>query len=341
MSEYLPTGSFATWTVTTFKDSLISTLESDDVPGVTNLYFYFYAVTLRGWSEIRQAVLAWMMFDSHREVSAYVGTDHAITDPEGLEAMRDDGIDVHLMQNYSGVFHPKVVWLKRPNKTHIWAGSNNMTRDGLVNNIEFAITIQCTYIPQDLLRWADEVHHGSVDLTARNLQSYSNQRSQFERERMKNKTTAFTWHERGDPPFQDHPLVQAGALVVEIMPRETGAGGKQIQLPINAARIFFGLVNNVEITLAERGHPESTRQLTMTLFQNHTVRLVISELEYRDRPCVIVFYRIDRYSYEFEIVREAITPKQHRQLLSECCNNQTRLGIQALGNRRRVIGDRY
>jgi len=35
-----------------------------------------------------------------------------------------------------------------------WAGSNNITRDGLVNNIEFAVAIRSAEVPRDLRCWA-------------------------------------------------------------------------------------------------------------------------------------------------------------------------------------------
>ena len=333
MNGSLPTGSFATWTVTALKDSLISTLESDDASGDANLRFYFYAVTWQGWSEIRQSVLDWIDFDNAREVSAYVGTDHAMTDPAGLEAMRSDGVAVRLMKNYHGVFHPKVVWLERSKESHVWAGSNNMTRDGLIDNIEFAVVIRCVDIPQNMQQWAHEVHNGSVELNDNDLRSYRNQRSKFEQERMKREATAFTWNGRGDFPPEGQPSVQAGDLVIEIMPRETGSDGKQIQLPILAAREFFRLANDQEkeIRLAERGRPKSVRSLTMRLFPNNTARLVISELEYRDRPCMIVFRRTGLDDYEFEILRESIVPSRYRQLLNERCDRQTHSGSRRWG----------
>lgn len=176
----LPTGAFGSWTVTKFRDSLISTLKDDATLGRANLSFYFYAVTLRGWSEISDSVLAWLEFDDCRAANAYVGTDHAITDPDGLEAMARDGVAVRLMQNYRGVFHPKVVWLERSRETRVWAGSNNITRDGLVNNIEFALAIRSEVAPDDLFRWSKEVHTASVELTDERLQSYRGQRADFE-----------------------------------------------------------------------------------------------------------------------------------------------------------------
>lgn len=75
------------------------------------------------------------------------------------------------------------------------------------------------------------------------------------------------------------------------MPRETGLGGKQIQFPMDAVREFFRVDDTKIITLTERDIPRSRRELTMTVYPNNTARLVIQELEYRDRPCVIVFHK--------------------------------------------------
>lgn len=84
------------------------------------------------------------------------------------------------------------------------------------------------------------------------------------------------------------------------------------------------------ITLIERDSPRSVRELTMTVFPNNTVRLVISELEYRDRPCVIVFRRRGPSDYEFEIVRKSIVPGQYR-LLIDGCDRRTRTGSRRWG----------
>ena len=326
----LPTGVFGSWKVTRFKDSLISALESDKTLGRACLSFYFYAVTSRGWSELRDSVEGWLEFDAGRSASAYVGTDHAITDPDGLEAMAISGVIVRLMKNYRGVFHPKVVWLERSHETHVWAGSNNITRDGLVNNIEFAVAIRGAEAPRDLVRWANEIHSASVALTDQRLQSYRNQRADFEERRMQANATAFTWRERGDSPIGGAPPVRAGDLVLEVMPRETGPGGKQIQVPVEAASEFFGVDGTGVIILIERGNPKSRRALRMTVYPNNTVRLVISELEYRDRPCAIVFRRTGPSDYEFEIVRESIVPGKYR-LLIDGCDRRTREGSRRWG----------
>lgn len=150
MDAALPTGSFGSWTVTKLKDSLISALTGDGRGDGAKLRFYFYAVTLSGWNQLRDSVRTWLECDDGRSACAYVGTDHAITDPAGLEEMAEDGVAVRLMRDYRGVFHPKVVWLERAHESCVWAGSNNITRDGLVNNVEFAVAIRSAEVPRDL-----------------------------------------------------------------------------------------------------------------------------------------------------------------------------------------------
>ncbi len=321
MTNHLPTGSFSTWKVAEFRDSLNSTLKEDRKKGDAQLRLYFYAVTKRGWDEIRTSTLSWMRFDRRRKVFAYVGTDHAITDPEGLKAMADDGVTVRLMSNYRGVFHPKVVWLDHSTRCRVWIGSNNLTRDGLINNIEFAAMIQSDDAPQELRKWADEIHAGSITLTEDNLSSYRNERHKFERAHMRAGMATFTWCLKREPPAAKRSVAKVD-LIVEVMPKETGAGGKHIQIPIQAAKEFFKLSGSRKVTLTEKNNRRSKRELTMTLFPNRTVRLVINELEYRDRPCVVLFHRTGSDRYQFEIIPESIFPTRYRSLLA-LCDRQT------------------
>lgn len=324
MNSHLPTGSFAQWDVTAFKDSLLSALKNDREKGEAKLRLYFYAVTMRGWDEIRSGIKRWMKLDRHRRVVAYVGTDHAITDPQGLESMFSCGVSVRIMVNYRGVFHPKVVWLDHPKRCQVWIGSNNLTRDGLLNNIEFAAAIQSDCAPQELKKWAGKVHAGSIALTKSKLESYRRERREFEQRRAESNITSFTWSSKNEPVTGGRTATK-GDLVIEIMPRETGVGGKQIQVPVQAAREFFQLEDSKEITLYKKNKPSSERKLTLTLFRNSTVRLVINELEYRDRPCVILFHRTPSDRYNFDIISELISPRRYRYLLG-ICDRRTRKG---------------
>ncbi len=324
MHTVLPTCNFDAWTVRSLRDSLLSELAGDQSSAA--LLLFFYAITLSGWNEIRKPILRWKRANDTRAVTVYVGTDHGITDPSAIEAMQQAGLNVQLMESYRGVFHPKVVWLKGQRSNSVWVGSNNLTKDGLLNNIEFAVLIQSRDIPLELQRWADAVAAGSSALTAELIASYKSEREAFERRRASTKTTTFTWSKKREPASAPVPSLYKGDLILEIMPEET-RGGNQIQIPRQAARMFFGLArvgDQTEIRL-RRGGTTETRSLVITVFGNNTVRLSINELEYRDRPCVIVFHKADDNIIEFEIVAESIFPSRYRSLIS-LCERQTRAG---------------
>jgi hypothetical protein len=117
------------------------------------------------------------------------------------------------------------------------------------------------------------------------------------------------------------------------MPKETGDEGKQIQLPIEAAKTFFG-VSKVGTKKTIRLKPkdgQEYRDLSMTVFRNNTVRLSMSDLEYSDRPCVVVFHPTARGAFRFEIVAQNISPNRYRFLIARCTNRTRR------GSRRWVI----
>lgn len=324
MADLIPTGIFSSWAITSFRDSLIAELEKKSK--ATELQLFFYAVTLSGWNEVSSAVKRWQSAKARRKVTMYVGTDHGITDPDALETMKRDGVSVQLMVNYSGVFHPKLVWLSGSAEHVVWIGSNNLTRDGLANNIEFAAVIRTDRVPDRLHDWARGVTDGSVPLDAELLDSYRSERAQFERRRAATKSMTFTWSRRTEPISRSTPRPRRGDLILEVMPEET-RGGNQVQLPKEAVRQFLGLEeigDQVLIKLKQKGKG-TFRNLLVSVFSNNTVRISINELEYRDRPCVLVLRKLSTNRLEFEIIPAAVFPTRYRLLLA-ACTNQTRSG---------------
>ncbi|WP_333981589.1 phospholipase D family protein [Burkholderia gladioli] len=324
MAQLIPTGIFSSWAVTSFRDSLIA--ELDRKSRATELQLFFYAVTLSGWNEVSSVIRKWRSAKSRRKVTIYVGTDHGITDPDALEAMDRDGVFVQLMVNYSGVFHPEVVWLSGGTEHIVWIGSNNLTRDGLANNIEFAAMIRSDRVPDLLRDWAQEVAAGSIPLDTGLLDSYRSERAQFEKHRAAAKSMTFTWSRRTEPADRSKPRLRAGDLILEVMPEET-RGGNQVQLPKDAVRQFLGLEaigDRILIKLKQKGKG-SFRNLLVSVFSNNTVRISINELEYRDRPCILILRKLSANRLEFEIVPEAVFPTRYRSLLA-ACTNQTRSG---------------
>ena len=322
--EHLPTWISGKWCVAAFRDSLISTLRKDR--SCNNLYMYFYAVTQSGWDQVRQSILNWKSSKKNRNVTLFVGTDHGITDPSALEQISKDGVDVRLMLKYHGVFHPKVVQLSGKSRQVLWVGSNNLTRDGLLNNVELAVLVTGRSLSASFTRWAQLIESASVPLTRDLLNSYKRQRRKFEKQRAKAKAIAFTWEKRtGSQAPLESAEVEEGDLIVEVMPKETGGDGKQLQLPVKAASGYFNVGRDgasKKVTLQAKDG-SVTREVTMTMFHNYTVRIVIGDLEYRDRPCVIVFRREPNDLFLYEIVAQNIFPVRYKELLA-LCTEQTR-----------------
>jgi hypothetical protein len=262
-----------------------------------------------------------------------VGTDHGITDPRALTWIQNDGIEVLIMVGYQGVFHPKVVWLQGVKSNSVWVGSNNLTRDGLLSNVEFAILVKTPSVPTAFKNWSEAVEAGSTSLTRQLLDSYDRERKAFESKRAAVKATTFTWTQKTEPKASGRvPAAQPGDFIVEVMPKETGSGGSQLQLPVAAASAYFGLNEggaSSRVRLRRVGSP-TARSLTMTVFPNNTVRLSIGDLEYRDRPCVIVFHRSSRTIVEYDIVSQSVFPNRYASLL-ELCINRTRMGSRRWG----------
>lgn len=329
--QCLPTWRSGVWSVAMFRDSLVAALREDRSCAV--LRMYFYAVTQAGWAQIREPVLEWREARRDRSVSLFVGTDHAITSPAALEEIVDEGVSVRMMLEYEGVFHPKMVWLAGKHRNVIWAGSNNLTREGLLNNVEFALVVRGEKPSREFSRWTGAIESNSVPLTEKLLASYRRQRRKFEKKRAKAGVLTFTWDERVRPRHQEPPVeIEENSLIVEVMPRETGSDGRQLQLPIEAATTFFGV---------ERGGPSrrirlrgkdvaAAREVTLSMFPNHTARLVLGDLEYRDRPCVVIFRQLSDGLFDYEIVSKSIFPQRYRSLLARCLR-QTRIDSRRWG----------
>jgi hypothetical protein len=330
MNLHLPTLTSASWTLTAFRDSLATELNRDSRAGSIRLYFY--AVTASGWKAVRKDFRRWMRNSDQGSVTAYVGTDHAITEAEGLRVMQRDGVQVRLMTNYNGIFHPKLVWLQSVSHHLLWIGSNNLTRDGLLNNIEFATFLRSSGVPPELEQWAEEVHRGSTECTEDLITEYEAEREDYGRRRVDVGT--FTWSRREQgtvSPTRSRKrhkqrgdllsAVRTGDLIVEIMPRETGTGGNQIQLPMRAVTAFLGMPDRIGASRVIQLTPSwinDPRPLTVTIYRNSTARLVIRELDYRDRPCVMVFRRRRHGVISFEIVARSVHPTRYQSLLRRC-----------------------
>ena len=303
---------------------------------------YFYGVTRSGWVEINQHAKKWLKAKKGRTIAAYIGTDHALTEPEVLTAMKEDGVVVYLLTCYSGIFHPKLVVFAANKNNVLLSGSNNLTGSGLSLNIEFATAVTLPATSERFAKWESAIQSSSDLLTDALLKDYAQQRN--ERQKRLQKTGVpwqFTWRKRRKVVIRPGAAVQPklpiplkeGTLLYEVMPKETGPMGSQIQILKEIAIDYFGLPDKVGGSVAINLKNVSTgeeRKLTMTYNPNTTMRLSIHEASYPERPCFLIFRREGKSSFSFAVVSEALDPT-HFQLLDR------KLGMKRPRVRRKMI----
>lgn len=326
LSPSAPTMRTAAWSVTDFLASAERLCAAD--VSCRQLRLYFYAATQSGWKRLQRSIQTWRKAQDGREVTAYIGTDHALTDAAALESMHSDGVEVRLMRHYTGIFHPKVIWFVGEAQNTILAGSNNLTEDGLRNNIEFATVTTLVHVDAKLNAWHDEIHKASEVTTAALIKSYAKERETYGQRRAATGGD-FTWSKRtsgasakrANTSASTVPAIGGSRLILEVMPRETSEEGRQVQIPLAAARSFFGLGKaagssiNLDLTNVDT---QELRTLVFTLNPNATARLSIRELDYSSRPCVLIFTKRGRGDFEFKLVRRAIDPSGFDGLIAEC-----------------------
>lgn len=318
----------AAWAVTDFLAAAEQVCTADQQSRLLRLYFY--AVTEAGWKRLRHSIMGWRRANQGRSVTAYIGTDHGLTDADAIDAMRNEGVEVRLMRHYTGIFHPKVIWFVGDAGNTILAGSNNLTEDGLRNNIEFATVTTLTQIDLNLQRWHDEIHNASEPATSSLVSSYAKEKEKHGRQLATSRQGGnFIWSKRTSGGSANKSSVKGSVapapgvsqLILEVMPRETSNEGRQVQIPLAAAQRFFGLGTKVGSSInleLNNVATQESRTLVFTRNRNATARLSIRELEYGSRPCALIFTKKEHGRFDFELIRRAIDPSRFNALIAMC-----------------------
>lgn len=331
----LPTFRATDWQVADLYESLSEFLQADREYSQLNIFQY--AITSNGLDLLAEHLKKWRSATHQRTVRFVIGLDHGLTDPTALKEILRLKFGLQLMMNYSGIYHPKLIYASSPaGKCKIWSGSNNFTRDGLLANIEFSVLLEAEKIPDNLLLWNKEIDKASVSATDELIDSYLHDHKEHNKDNefLRNR---FSWSKRTCPKIgrkllpaktpktasgnpSRHASVPAigKSLVIEIMGKETSDQGNQIQMPLESLP-FFGLKNQVGASKRISMRPSwktQSRLLKMTVYGNSTCRLSLRELSFSDRPCLVAFsnYGSDKYSYS--IFRKQSEPRQYKALLS-------------------------
>jgi hypothetical protein len=286
-----------------------------------------YAASLKGWKLIQRSVNVFRTRKGKRVVRAYVGLDHLLTHPDALKAMQKSGIAVKTVSSWPDVFHPKLFAFIGGEEVTLLVGSNNLTHRGMQSNYEFALRVVLSLEDaKKLSSWLAEIDGVAKRLTVKALGEYL---GDFQGAQNLRRTVPAPRERIRQLTRQSVPVERRfSRAIVEVMPRETGTQGTQIQMPMEVVRAFFGMEAGKESTaisvVNDDDNTGTPRSLTLTDFQNNTARLSLSEVNFQARPCVIELWW-EGVELRFRVVRQATNGSEYSRLLKSAMH-RTRKG---------------
>lgn len=140
-----------------------------------------------GWNILEPSLL-----QSGARLQLLTGLDFAQTEPEvlwkwlRLESERR-GAEARLYFSATATFHPKVLIVKTSECTFAVVGSGNLSKGGLVSNVECALYTEDATLVKRLSIWFDEVFGAAKPITEEVIKAYSYEysRSQLQRKQQR------------------------------------------------------------------------------------------------------------------------------------------------------------
>ena len=320
--DILPTWSLSGGLVrTSFRDDLTQFLESDH--GSSRLDIYLYEVTQAGWDSIWPSISVWLAKRRSRRANVYCGLSNWLTEPSALsEMMEAFPRRVWVVKRGHGIFHPKFYIFRAPRRGNCFVASNNLTGPGMSSNFEMGVRLTLPETDkanwQALDDWELTVQSISTMLTKELLTIYEEEYEQMKRLPREHPGIVGKSRIRFHAAATSAGLPSAKGAVMEVMPRETGTGGSQLQIPKQVAVSLFGLApggqRNVSLRDVETG---DMANLTLTDYGNNTRRLSIGRLRQVEKPRIICFKESGAV-FDFNIVSKVTDPSEYDRLLSLC-----------------------
>jgi len=305
---------------TKYRDELIEFLQRDKISKTLDMYFY--AITKSGWDDIWPFIDGWQKGHKGRKTSIYCGLSNWVSEPAALQSIREQLPNTaFVISRKKGVFHAKAFVFHGFAYATCFVGSNNLSRQGFQTNFELGVIVRLARgawsAPKGLLSWERAVQSAALPLTADILGIYTEEFNKMEHLPRNSGVVGRKRVEHG-VAAKAAGLPLPHTAILEVMPKETGTGGSQLQIPLHVARAFFGLRRGRQksVTL----HDEATGRvstLTLTDYPNITRRLAISRLAVEPRPCVIWFKK-ENGKYRFDIVSRRKDPDEYNRLLMLC-----------------------
>lgn len=198
-----------------------------------------------------------------RSCRLIAGTNHAITHPEALEFVRDNGWEVRFGVSPTGVFHPKFLIggecfqrngaIKAP--ALVYAGSANLTLRGLTANTECGYLAEAREIPGAGKAFA-KMWNAARPIDARSLADYAAHYAEVNRRRtpeeietlgisdtLKSPRTKLKSLRKQDPPFRSSVAARYANGAWAGLQSFTGGYAFQVEYPRAAGQVVRALTH--------------------------------------------------------------------------------------------------
>jgi hypothetical protein len=253
----------------------------------------------------------------------YCGLSNWLSEPKALaDMMHHLPRRVWVVQRNHSVFHPKAFIFRSNRCAECFVGSNNLTQAGLNSNFEMAVQLTIRKTNETEWDWLDKweyaVHSIATRLTKNILTSYEEEYQQMIRLPRSHSPVVGKYRARLKAATTSAVLPAPRSAIMEVMPRETGSGGSQLQIPKEVATALFNLPLGGQRNIVLRDlHTNKQTNLTLTDYGNNTRRLSINRLTQVQKPRIIWFRKINGI-FEFDIVSRATDPIEFHRLLALC-----------------------
>lgn len=184
------------------------------------------------------------------------------------------------------LFHPKVYIIDTPSHVHFAVGSNNTTRGGLEQNVEVMVyAIFSRKRDSGLIANAEDLWAALTGIASTRVDSrlIASRKGELAKKLPPRKRTK---HARRLTANSTSLLLTLPSTLYKVVRRETGAGGTQVQFPIDVVREYFGNdgVTNARFVVSYQGKNYAV-QLTHQRHNMH--RIVLPFLAGVPRPAVL------------------------------------------------------
>jgi len=286
--------------------------------------------------------------DSGNSISLIIGLGGGINESQTLRYLMQRlpraKICVFHSSTKNYTFHPKIFIFRNIDVSLFFIGSNNATGGGLFCNTECCVKIQAENSrDKDLCDKINQIWdcylNPRMPFHSKNLKEVSEKflsvYSKTEKKRpQKDKideevfSHIFPGVDMSAFPVQVLPLkrekkkkftVKGNIMLMEILRKETGADGTQVQLPREAIVDYFGFPTQGHQTVELQFKGKASRPAVFSHFGNNTHRVSLQEITGLRRPLVIKFKREGLNIYSAEL----IVGKAYAHAIKKC-NRQTR-----------------